>query len=174
MTAFEIDFGELSELWIFIRNFARNFKIENVMTYIIIALGIIVAVALIIMMRNNVTQRKDLLRLRQEIEKEKERLAFLINNNFEVKDTNYYHLMTKMKDDQPNILGNVLHCTNGCDAGLCGTGDACKTCPVRLVIRNSFEQRRDFEKVEAKMSLYDENHNRQEVGVAQEDCMASQ
>ena len=47
--------------------------------------------------------------------------AFLIDRNFKVKETNFYELNENIKDDQPYVLGNVLHCQDGCDSGLCGT-----------------------------------------------------
>ena len=91
--------------------------------------------------------------------------AFLIDKKFNVKETNFYELNEHVKDDQPYVLGNVLHCQSGCDSGLCGTGIACDTCPIRLIIRNSFRQKRDFSHVAATMHLYDANHEVQSVDV---------
>ena len=84
--------------------------------------------------------------------------AFMIDRNFKVKETNFYELNENIKDDQPYVLGNVLHCQDGCDSGLCGTGISCGTCPIRMVVNNAFKLRRSFDHVEATMHLYDANH----------------
>ena len=92
--------------------------------------------------------------------------AFLIDQKFRVKETNFYELNENIQDDQPYVLGNVLHCQEGCDSGLCGTGIACPTCPIRTVINNAFKLQRGFDHVEATMHLYDENHEVKKVDVS--------
>jgi hypothetical protein len=90
---------------------------------------------------------------------------FLIDKKFRVKETNFYELNENIHDDQPYVLGNVLHCQEGCESGLCGTGIACSTCPIRMVIRNAFKLKRDFDQITATMHLYDENHQVRELDV---------
>ena len=97
---------------------------------------------------------------------QEDRYAFLIDRKFRVKETNFYELNENIQDDQPYVLGNVLHCQNGCDSGLCGTGIACDTCPIRMVIRNAFKLKRGFDRVEATMHLYDEHQQVQQADVS--------
>ena len=87
------------------------------------------------------------------------RYAFLVNRNLEVEDTNYYELNPGRRREPPFMLGNVLHCQTGTDCGLCGTGFACKTCPVRFCLTNAFKQKHDLSDVKATMTLYDEANN---------------
>ena len=75
-----------------------------------------------------------------------------------MKETNFYELNEEIRDDQPYVLGNVLHCQNAIDEGLCGTGINCDSCPIRVVIKNAFKLKRDFDHVEAIMYLYDKSH----------------
>jgi hypothetical protein len=103
-------------------------------------------------------------RLCREAENVSGKLVFLISEDFRVKATNY-HKITSRADDQPHVLGNVLHCKNGCDAGCCGTGLKCKSCPLRLVITNSFRHQRNVEGMEATMELYDEEYKKEKVDV---------
>ena len=91
--------------------------------------------------------------------------AFLIDRNFKVKETNFYELNENIKDDQPYVLGNVLHCQDGCDSGLCGTGISCGTCPIRMVLNNGFKHQRDFNDISATMHLYNAKHEVKEVDV---------
>ena len=110
-------------------------------------------------------RRLDYAAQKEAVHSEKNTYAFLIDEEFRVKETNLYDLNPEMNDDQPNVLGNVLHCETGCDSGLCGTGIACSTCPVRTILTNSFKLKRDFESVTATMRLYDNNHKVHEVDV---------
>lgn len=135
------------------------------MTYVTIAIGLLVFGLLIIIVRDLRKLRSDFNKFSRKIRNEKSSLAFLIDQDMVVKDTNYYALKKEMKDDQPSILGNVLHCKVGCDSGLCGTGLSCQTCPVRYVIKNAFQLKRDFNDVKANMQLYDENHEVTELEV---------
>jgi hypothetical protein len=79
---------------------------------------------------------------------------FLINTKVEVLLTNYYDLNPDMPKSVPIILGNILHCKNGCDAGVCGMHDACKSCIVRASILKAFQNSENFENLEAHMKLY--------------------
>ena len=92
--------------------------------------------------------------------------AFRIDRKFRVKETNFYELNENIEDDQPYVLGNVLHCQDGCESGLCGTGISCGTCPIRMVINNAFKLKRNFDHVEATMHLYDEHHEVKQVDVS--------
>ena len=135
------------------------------MLFLLLSVSIVAVLALFIIARNTYRLKTDFARFRKEIS-QKSGLVFLINKDFEVKDTNYYQMNANMAGDgQPPVLGNVLHCKSGCDSGLCGTGFACQTCPVRLVIKNSFKNRRDFDSIEATMELYDASHEVQKVDV---------
>lgn len=140
-------------------------KTYRMNTYLLIGLALIVAMVLIIVMRNLFGHWQGYRRHSRNVRNEKERLAFLIDKDFVVKETNYYDMNPLMKDDQPRVLGNVLHCKTGCDSGLCGTGISCQTCPVRFVLKNSFLQRRNVKSVEATMMLYDQNHKPREIDV---------
>lgn len=91
--------------------------------------------------------------------------TFLIDENFEVKETNYHKLNPGQSKDEPKLLGNVLHCTSGCDAGKCGSGLLCKDCPVRFVITKSFEHQDNFNDLEVSMELYDDNHHPKDVDI---------
>ena len=135
------------------------------MTYLFIVLVLILLIALVSLVRNWQKQRRDLKALRTEVHKTFDKYSFLVDKKLRVKETNYYELNANIKDDQPYVLGNVLHCQTGCDSGLCGTGIACSTCPVRIVLRNGFRDHRDFSDICATMHLYDANHKAKEVDV---------
>ena len=91
--------------------------------------------------------------------------VFLIDRKFRVKETNYYELNKDLKDDQPYVLGNVLHCQNAIDEGLCGTGIDCNTCPIRMVIKNAFKLKRDFSQIEAVMHVRDKYQKTEQMDV---------
>lgn len=120
----------------------------------------IVAVVLIIVLevRRLLKRRADYALLRERVHLHSDRYVFLIDRKFRVKETNFYELNEEIRDDQPYVLGNVLHCQNAIDEGLCGTGINCDSCPIRVVIKNAFKLKRDFDHVEAMMHLYDKNH----------------
>ena len=111
-------------------------------------------------------RRGDYARLRDRVHRCTDGYAFLIDRRFRVRETNYYELNQEVAVDQPYVLGNVLHCQEGCESGLCGTGISCKTCPIRLVIKNAFKLKRNFDHVEATMHLYDVNHEVAQVDVS--------
>jgi hypothetical protein len=77
---------------------------------------------------------------------------FLVNGEFEVRETNFY-AGKQPAADEPNVLGNVLHCKNAHDAGRCGEHEACHSCPLRFVISKSFARRDGFRDLEACMEL---------------------
>ena len=135
------------------------------MIYLILIVAVAILIALLILLRGFYKLRSDFSRFRKQINEWSDDYVFLINKDFVVKDTNYYDIHKDQQKDQPQLLGNVLRCKNGCDSGMCGTGFACQTCPVRLVIKNSFKNNRDFNQVEATMNLYDKEHNVHEVDV---------
>ena len=119
------------------------------MIYLILIVAFAILVALLLLLRSFYQLRADFARFRRKISEQ----------------SNDYDLNTDRQKEPPMVLGNVLHCKNGCDAGVCGMGFACQTCPVRLVIKNSFKNKRDFNQVEATMALYNQEHKVQEVDV---------
>ena len=135
----------------------------NGMIYLVLIIAALVLVASI--GRKIWKRRHDYAVLMEAVHSEKEAYSFLIDRRFQVKETNYYELNKNMADDQPYVLGNVIHCQNGCDSGLCGTGIACKECPIRLVLKNAFKLKRDFNDIVAEMSLYDADHQVQDIVV---------
>ena len=134
--------------------------------WIYILLFVAVVIAIVQTVRQWLKRKNDYALISERVhELQTDRYAFLIDRKFRVKETNFYELNENIQDDQPYVLGNVLHCQDGCDSGLCGTGISCKTCPIRLVITNAFKRKRGFEHVEATMHLYDENHEVKQVDV---------
>ena len=132
--------------------------------YIIILIGVVLTA--VQLLRQWLKKRHDSAMLRERVHQQKDRYAFLIDRKLRVKETNFYELNDAIEDDQPYVLGNVLHCQEGCESGLCGTGISCKTCPIRLVIKNAFKLKRNFDHVEATMHLYDVNHEVAQVDVS--------
>ena len=135
------------------------------MTYLIIVLILILLITLVPLVRNWQKQRRDLKALRIEVQKTYDKYCFLIDKDLHVKETNFYELSEMKQDNQPSVLGNVLHCRTACDSGLCGTGIACSTCPVRMVVKNGFKHHRDFSDIRATMHLYDANKEPKDVDV---------
>ena len=128
------------------------------MALFIIVLIAILIVIVVSVIKNRLKQNRDYKALRIEVHKTFDKYSFLVDKDLNVKETNFYELNENIKDDQPYVLGNVLHCQTGCDSGLCGTGIACSTCPVRMVLRNGFRDHRDFSDIHATMHLYDAYH----------------
>jgi hypothetical protein len=91
--------------------------------------------------------------------------VFLIGNSINVIKTNYYQLNPDAIKDQPLILGNVLRCKNGCDAGLCGKSPYCAQCPIREHISDALQTKKDFKNLETHMHMYTTNHNTVETDV---------
>ena len=108
---------------------------------------------------------RDLALLRERVHLYSDRYVFLIDRKFRVKESNFYNIHKDIENDQPYLLGNVLHCETAVDEGYCGTGISCDTCPIRMVIKNAFKQKRNFDHLEAVMHLYDANHKKKEVDV---------
>ena len=120
---------------------------------------------LVPLFRNWQKRKRDYKALRTEVHKTFDKYSFLVDKSLRVKETNFYELNKDFQDDQPYVLGNVLHCQTGCDSGLCGTGIACSTCPVRMVVKNGFKHHRDFSDIRATMHLYDANKEPKDVDV---------
>lgn len=110
-------------------------------------------------------RRDDYARLCERVHQHTDRYIFLIDRKFRVRETNFYELNEEVRDDQPYVLGNVLHCQTAIDEGLCGTGINCDTCPIRMVIKNAFKMKRGFDHVEAVMNLYNKQHKVEQVDV---------
>lgn len=80
--------------------------------------------------------------------------VFLIDPDAKVWYSNYYRLNPEIPPIGPVMLGNMLHCKNGCDAGMCGSHSNCKNCVIRQHIVEAFEQKGSFEEVEANLDIY--------------------
>lgn len=78
----------------------------------------------------------------------------IVNKQLQVVKTNYYDINMTSEPKEPMLLGNVLKCKNGEDAGLCGEGEACKHCLIRKFITNSFIRQEGFDDLEVPMYLY--------------------
>lgn len=85
--------------------------------------------------------------------------VFLIDEQFVVRETNYYALNKIEKSENPKILGNVLECKNGTDAGVCGKHVNCRHCPIRNTITKAFNNRGSFINAETTMRVYDSHKN---------------
>lgn len=78
----------------------------------------------------------------------------LIDNDFKVLKTNYYQKTGTKKSTEIKRVGDLLQCRNALSAkGGCGTHGLCGSCPVRLAIRQAFEQRRSFTDLEATLTV---------------------
>lgn len=78
----------------------------------------------------------------------------LIDNDFQVLKTNYYQKTGTKKSTETKRVGDLLQCHNALSAeGGCGTHILCGSCPVRLAIRQAFEQRRNFSDLEATLTV---------------------
>lgn len=110
-------------------------------------------------------RRRDLALLHERIHQKSDCYRFLVDQRLQVKDTNFNELNETIRDVQPVVLGNVIHCQTAIDEGLCGTGINCDTCPIRVVIKNAFKLKRNFDHVEAVMHLYDADHKPTEMDV---------
>lgn len=135
------------------------------MTYYIIALILILFITLVPLVKNWRKQKRDYEALRIKVHKTFDKYCFLIDKKLRVKETNYYEIHKDLSDDQPHVLGNVFHCQTACDTGLCGTGIACSTCPIRMVLNNGFKHHRDFNDISATMHLYNAKHEVKDVDV---------
>lgn len=80
--------------------------------------------------------------------------VLLIDDDFNVLETNYYIATGTTRKAMPPKVGNLLHCKNGEDAGECGTHDLCAQCPVRAAIAGAFRAKEKFSGLEAAMVLY--------------------
>lgn len=135
------------------------------MTYYILFLLLILLVVMVPLVKSGRKQKREYEALRVEVHKIFDRYSFLVDKDLRVKETNYYDIHKDLLDDKPRVLGNVIHCQTACDSGLCGTGIACSTCPIRLVLKNGFKHRRDFNDISATMHLYNAKHEVKDVDV---------
>ena len=95
------------------------------MTYYILILLLILLIVMVPLVKSWRKQKREYQALRNEVHKTFDRYSFLVDKKLHVKETNYYEIHKDLLDDQPRVLGNVLHGQTACDSGLCGTGDAC-------------------------------------------------
>ena len=135
------------------------------MTYYILILLLILLIVMVPLVKSWRKQKREYEVLRVEVHKIFDRYSFLVDKDLRVKETNYYDIHKDLLDDKPRVLGNVIHCQTACDSGLCGTGIACSTCPIRLVLKNGFKHRRDFNDISATMHLYNAKHEVKDVDV---------
>jgi hypothetical protein len=98
---------------------------------------------------------RDVKQLRVVVDHQKD-YTFLVNDDFVVKETNYYASHPHKTENEPTVLGNVLHCKNAIEAGQCGEADDCRKCPLRFVIGKAFEHEKSFSGLEACMEVYDQ------------------
>lgn len=121
-------------------------------------------VILIFVMQRNKYLRNEYLSLKTMFDNIQSNV-FLIDSGINVKKTNYYQLNPDAPKADSLILGNVLRCKNGCDAGLCGKSPYCAQCSIREYITNAFRTKNDFKNVESHMHIYTTSHNVVEVDV---------
>ncbi|WP_303207099.1 sensor histidine kinase [Bacteroides oleiciplenus] len=86
----------------------------------------------------------------------------LIDEEFIVRDTNYYSLnrLPAPEDGVIKRVGDLLHCRNAAAAGECGKHEQCKLCGVRAAIGKAFCTKEGFKKLNASMNLLSEDENR--------------
>lgn len=84
----------------------------------------------------------------------------LIDNDFKVLKTNYYQKTGTRKGAEEKRVGDLLQCRNAKSAeGGCGTHSFCGSCPIRMAIRQAFEQRRSFVDLEATLTVLTSDDN---------------
>lgn len=84
----------------------------------------------------------------------------LIDNDFKVLKTNYYQKTGTRKGVEEKRVGDLLQCRNAKSAeGGCGTHSFCGSCPIRMAIRQAFEQRRSFVDLEATLTVLTSDDN---------------
>ena len=135
------------------------------MTYWIYLIAFVAVLAIVLVVRVWLKRKNEYALLFERVHQQTEHYIFLIDRKFRVKETNYYELNKDLKDDQPYVLGNVLHCQTAIDEGLCGTGIDCNTCPIRMVIKNAFKLKRDFSQIEAVMRVRDKYQKTEQMDV---------
>ena len=121
------------------------------MLYVLLAITLIAVVVALLMVRKAQEASRSIRYLRAVVDHQRDYM-FLVNGAFEVRETNFY-AGKQPAADEPNVLGNVLHCKNAHDAGRCGEHEACHSCPLRFVISKSFARRDGFRDLEACMEL---------------------
>ncbi len=133
------------------------------MIYLITILTLTIAAYLVWSSLKMRKMREQNYKLRAVVDNQED-YTFLVNRDFEVKATNLtYRLHTK--DGEPDMLGNVLHCKNAYHVGRCGESENCGSCPLRFVIRKSFERESGFTGMNACMEVYDQNEQVVDVDV---------
>lgn len=84
----------------------------------------------------------------------------LIDNDFKVLKTNYYQKTGTRKGAEEKRVGDLLQCRNAKSVeGGCGTHSFCGSCPIRMAIRQAFEQRRSFVDLEATLTVLTSDDN---------------
>lgn len=85
----------------------------------------------------------------------------LIDQDFIVHQTNYYHLnrLTPAEGETKRV-GDLLHCRNAIDAGECGKHEECTLCCIRMSITKAFHEKKGFKKLDASMRLLSEDEKK--------------
>ena len=132
---------------------------------VIIAIGLLAAICSLMLCRVLCLRRSIRLsnRINEEILRSVAAYILLIDSDFNVLKTNYYSLTGSAPKAAPPKVGNLLHCKNGEDAGVCGTHDLCAECPVRSAIAEAFRTKRNFSGIETPMILYTSDDRTQTV-----------
>lgn len=81
----------------------------------------------------------------------------LIDKDYIVRDTNYYHLNELPVDISTKRVGDLLHCRNAVDIGECGKHEQCKLCCIRLTIGKAFARKTGIKQLNASMKIVSED-----------------
>lgn len=85
----------------------------------------------------------------------------LIDKDFIVHKTNYYHL-NHLTPEEGGLkrVGELLHCRNAIAAGECGKHEQCQLCCIRMSIAKAFHDKNGFKKLDASMRLLSEDEKK--------------
>ncbi len=99
-------------------------------------------------------ERDDNQRFHDSILRKINAYILLADEDFVVKQTNYYKKRGEKDPGIPKQVGELLRCKPGIDIGGCPGNNLCQDCPLKIAITRSFAENNDFEKVELLMRLY--------------------
>ncbi len=78
----------------------------------------------------------------------------LVDKDFHVLRTNYYHLTHTKESTQEKKVGDLLQCRNALSATCgCGTHELCSSCPIRNTISHAFQNEENFTNLEASLEV---------------------
>lgn len=145
--------------------------INNIQLSIMIILQIFTAVLCAVLLVAFLRERSKQLSMRRALRRESRQLeemnritsailknvhayVLLINADFKVLKTNYYHLTHTSEEEKEKRVGDLLQCHNALSAeGGCGTHALCASCPVRAAISRAFTQKKNFVNLEAMLNV---------------------